>query len=413
MFFFFYDDVEVFLQQSLDSSRGETYEMEVMLNTVRVDYFLPNGCIKLNYPPCTVIEAIHKLQSGTVYNARRMVEKIRQVNNIRAFYIYCEEIQQEYLPLRSSKTPDDIVHVISFRELQSIRKPLFERDDYWKERRERCYTKAKDSFKIGHCTLVLGAGVSKSMGMPGWEDLLTLLLDALKQEKALSYNDLSACVNDSFGSLLVKARYLKRFYETAGLSLISEMRKALYGDLDEKTTLVRSLVALIKSGKIDSVITYNYDDLLEDALGKEDLSFTPVDKASRPVPGSLPILHIHGMIPRIEDKGFDGNVVLSEEDYHGLYNDAFHWANIEQLHAFTQTTCIFVGLSLKDPSIRRLLDIAYLRNSEKASHFAFLPRSEYNQPLKAETLFDRMGITVLWYEDVIDELPQLVAGLKN
>ena len=64
--FFFFDDVESFLQRSLDSSRGEIYEKEKDLNSVIIDFYLPQGCLKLNYPPRTVIEVKNKLVSGTV-----------------------------------------------------------------------------------------------------------------------------------------------------------------------------------------------------------------------------------------------------------------------------------------------------------------------------------------------------------
>ena len=105
-------------------------------------------------------------------------------------------------------------------------------------------------------------------------------------------------------------------------------------------------------------------------------------------------------------------MVLGEEDYHSLYRNAFHWANVEQLHALTQTTCYFIGLSLKDPSLRRLLDISFERGSGTAVHYAFLPRNEYKQPAKAETIFYNMGVNIIWYENV-DELPSIVDSLAN
>ena len=270
--------------------------------------------------------------------------------------------------------------------------------------------KAAASFKSGKNTLFLGAGLSKSMGLPGWEDLLQSLLESLKKNKLLSINDYSACVNDSKNNPLVKARYLKHFYKDSHVSLISGMREVLYHRKKGNQALLNSVVSLIKTRRVDSVITYNYDDLLEEALHTKGVPYTPVDRSNRPQPGTLPIHHIHGMITHDNENDYDSNVVLSEDDYHGLYNDSFHWANVEQLHALSQTTCFFIGLSLTDPSLRRLLDISFRRGTGDAVHYAFLPRNEYKEPTKAENLFYNMGANVIWYEDYKD-LPGMIRML--
>lgn len=161
---------------------------------------------------------------------------------------------------------------------------------------------------------------------------------------------------------------------------------------------------------MEAVITYNYDELLEEALLAAKIPYTPVDRSYRPQLGTLPSHHIHGMIPREAGDNYDSNVVLSEDDYHGLYNDAFHWANVEQLHSLSQTTCYFIGLSLKDPSLRRLLDISFSRGSGDAVHFAYLPRHEYVEASKAEVIFRSMGVNVIWFEDY-NELPGMLRQL--
>lgn len=412
MYFFFYfiDEVESFLEKSLDPLLGETCEREKVLGSVRVDFYLPLGCRKLNYPPCSVIEAVNILRSGSVYHARRNVEKIRLEYDIRGYYLFCEEIVPEYIPIRSSEYVDDIVVVVAFRELESIKKKIFENDDYWLDRQKRVLANAYASFAMGRNTLVLGAGVSKSLGLPLWDELLQGLLDSLKDRRVLSINDKSACLDDSSGSSLIKARYLKSFYTDAKLSMVSDIRKVLYKEIGNNRRLINAIVSLIETKKVETVITYNFDDLLEDALQKKGISNTPVDRTNRPIPGSIPILHTHGFIPRETDKSYDSNVVLSEDEYHSLYMDSFHWANVEQLHALTQTTCFFIGLSLKDPSLRRLLDIASMKGSGNAEHYAFLPRYEYKQPTKAEILYYKMGINVIWFEDVHD-LPNLVRSI--
>ena len=160
-------------------------------------------------------------------------------------------------------------------------------------------------------------------------------------------------------------------------------------------------------GKVSEIITYNYDDLLEKNLDKNEVSYSVLDKSSRPEPGSLPIFHVHGFLPEEKDASFDKNVVLSEDEYHSLYKDSFHWSNIEQLHALVQTTCFFIGLSMKDPSLRRLLDIANERGSKNPVHYAFLRRGDYKEPIKAEEIYYNMGVNIIWFEN-FHELPSLI-----
>jgi hypothetical protein len=413
-FFFFFDEVESFLQESIDLTRGEFYEKEKSFGAYKIDFFLPKGCVKWNYPPNTAIEVVNSLKAGKIYQVNRYIEAIRQENyDIKAYYIFCKDIpESEHLPLRSPKSSNNIIHVVDFNTLRVQKKPLLQEDDYWQDRQIQIRSKAKSDFAIGKNTLFLGAGLSISCGLPCWDELLELLLVSLRKKKALSVNDIEACRNDSQKDLLVKARYIKQFYAETKNSLASAIREALYKHVDDTGQLLKSVANLIKTGGVESIITYNYDDLLEEVLKRNKIPFSPIDRSNRPELGTLPILHTHGFIPREEDSDYERNVVLSEEDYHSLYRNAFHWANVEQLHALTQTICYFIGLSLKDPSLRRLLDISFERSSGNAVHYAFLPRNDYKQPAKAETIFYNMGVNIIWYENV-DELPSIVDSLAN
>lgn len=71
---------------------------------------------------------------------------------------------------------------------------------------------------------------------------------------------------------------------------------------------------------------------------------------SRNLQTSQPAPDMHGFIPQNKG-GIDTPMpVLSEEQYHEVYANAYNWGNIEQLHALNRTTCFFVGLSMTTPT---------------------------------------------------------------
>lgn len=173
--------------------------------------------------------------------------------------------------------------------------------------------------------------------------------------------------------------------------------------------LVKNIGKVIKNKKINQIITYNYDDLIENELYLEGMDFTSISKSERLIGNSLPIYHVHGYIPIIREgiKYNPYDVRLSEDSYHEIYKDSYHWSNVIQLYALNNSTCFFIGLSMKDPNLRRLLDISTKRGDESIYHFAFLKRDEFTQHKLTENIFREMEVQIIWYEKY-DELPDLI-----
>lgn len=178
--------------------------------------------------------------------------------------------------------------------------------------------------------------------------------------------------------------------------------------ISHSSDLVNVLAELTQSPNVDSVVTYNYDDLLEEKLkGNGYTDFMPIYENN----------HVHGYVPR--NNYIRSKPILSEKDYHELYKEAFHWTNVEQLHALNRNTCIFIGLSMQDPNLRRLLDISrgmLADNMRDNPHFLFMQRA-CSQKENKEAYYSQyerkkheFGITVIWYEEH-NELPELLKKL--
>ncbi|MFM5314026.1 SIR2 family protein [Aeromonas veronii] len=349
-------------------------------------------------------------------------------------------------------------NLFSLRLSSAISKPV--RD--WKQERDEIIINLKNCYKKGQFSLFLGAGVSSSSGMPDWNTLLnSLFVTYLTQEfdgdVAVGDKDISDLVarlnNIDEPSALMAARYLRKGLSKSdgeAKEFIDVVTKNLYKLRNPSCSIDSELIKAIASmclprrtgAKVKSVVTYNFDDLLERQLASNAILHRCIytDNESYD-PDELPIYHVHGFLPenRALYDGLDkSTLVFSEEGYHHIYSDSYHWSNLVQLNSFRENNCLMIGLSMTDPNLRRLLDISS-RNIERSKHFAFMKRlsitnfchevvnGKKNQVINNvdaaekflerhhtlnEELMKELGVTILWYEEY-DEIPQIIKSASK
>lgn len=246
--------------------------------------------------------------------------------------------------------------------------------------------------------LVLGAGVSMGVGAPSWSDLMGRLVLAVvgtKLEPGMpispAYEPFSRMFGQSLpGDALVVAHYAKlalgaRMSPTDE-NFIRVLRSALYPPSIqpiESNELLVTLAAACRTQEsgamgVHEVITYNFDELFEEALTISGVDFETVPRHARARAG-LPVFHPHGVVHRDPNRA-DNWVVLAEDEYHRELAAPHSWSNIVQLNAFSQMRCCFVGSSMTDPNLRRLLAAA--RGGSAAEHFAFLRRRDVDAAMQ-------------------------------
>ena len=428
-----------------------------------VDILAPGGIPKLELNGKTIIAIKRRISYASFTNINSFFEPRSDEYNI--LVVYFESNLSEVPPNTINKTRRSLIY-ISIAELKdSIRSTSLksvERENEkfyqnlqkdWKATREAIIKEAKEIVKDGNNVLVLGAGVGMSANMPSWTQLLQGIMRAvpnLEKDTLEAFCQLDTHVYEQCGnSNLIMARYLQTAVELSGRDepFFSLIQKHLYPtdkNSERTSPLLRILAKIIQFRKVNEVITYNFDDILEQELVnfgmREGVDFSSIAKhAEVKDHNNLPIYHVHGIIP---EKGLADTVVFTENEYHERYKDSYHWSNIEQLHAMSRMHCFFVGLSMNDPNLRRLLDFSTrLNKRDKADHFAFLNRSNLDKYCIPEAgkyckytqisgslidkkkqkeiyelnygvldqMFRDLGVKVIWFEDYKEELPRLVA----
>ena len=243
----------------------------------------------------------------------------------------------------------------------------------------------------------LGAGVSAPYGLANWTDLvLDLLLNKSRQFESFwpHYRKaLALWMTDYFDfSPLALARVVKTEMRRSddGLTeddhrreFLERVRESLYRTFSPKpagTTTAQTIAKLIAAGEkgkrgrnVPLIFTTNFDDVLELELERAGVKARPVYDPTRRADSQLPVIHVHGYLPH-QGKVPLIDLVFTEDEYHRLSYMVFQWALAEIIGCFRNYTVLFIGLSMSDPNLRRLLDATYVK-TDRPAHF--LLRKDY------------------------------------
>lgn len=313
------------------------------------------------------------------------------------------------------------------------------------------------AFEARKLVFVMGAGVSLPYGLPDWNTLLQRLLLSIQVGETDAAEFFAGVLRPN---PLVAARFIRNHFRRPpgerSPKFEAAVRQVLYEGIRERyqSPLMRELCALILapagSPMLDSVISYNFDDILETSLrelGERigiQIPFRPIFSPGQPLqPNELPIYHVHGYLPRTGELSPEHYITLGESDYHQQYIKQYSWENLVQVNAFINSTCFFIGTSFTDPNLRRLLDIAREHyKDEGVRHYlvrkipsaeamaaqlrgtparAGLKKSEIEaaaQKMSAmqmnfeENDAHSFGVEVIWIHDY-DEIPAIVRSIRK
>lgn len=254
----------------------------------------------------------------------------------------------------------------------------------------------RTAWRTRSLVLFLGAGVSMPYGMPSWRDLvLELLFEQAEVTRRLGRmwphyrRAVASWMTDYFDyDPLVLARMVERdLAQRAGPgprtdpadAFLQRLRSYLYANRREpqgRTTLAAIADLIAKNSRshgVEAVVSFNFDDLLEQELQRRRVVVQSIGNGARCHGKGLRIIHAHGYIPA-QGPLSRADVVFTEPDYHRLTESVFHWSLSEVVERLRKNVVLFVGLSMSDPSLRRLLDAS--RNSDIPPHWQIQKRHE-------------------------------------
>jgi hypothetical protein len=258
-------------------------------------------------------------------------------------------------------------------------------------------------------TFVLGAGASMEAGLPSWAALVRGLVKTTAPRLRKSEQDAWLEAIDDSG--LLAAAATARALSSSGQRFRASLSKHLYGDEkpeDYQPGPLCTEVAAFKRAFFEttSLVTFNYDDLLERALQTADVRaearIDDIDES----PTVAVVRHLHG---RLGPKYPDDPVVLTEADY-ARFPAEDTWQSRVMSRAL-DGLCVFVGLSFNDPNLLRWVyrggDRRHLALFTRQSSPSLSPNVRRELERATRARLSEAGVDAYW-ADFYGELAQVV-----
>ncbi len=206
--------------------------------------------------------------------------------------------------------------------------------------------------KRGELLLVLGAGASIGIGLKSWWQLARRCQELC----GLSENIITEQSSEKY---ILRGMELIKKLKGGGKDYLDLIKTALYEGIEYnfgiiKDPLLISLGALIMGsirGNISSVITYNFDDVLEWYLSLHGFSTQTIfELPNLEGKADVHIYHPHGFLPKREKFISSKDIIFDQESYDLRIGNPSSAMNIQIRQMLRSKVSIFIGLSGDDPT---------------------------------------------------------------
>lgn len=262
-------------------------------------------------------------------------------------------------------------------------------------------TELKRLHHEGNLCLFVGAGVSMSCGLPDWNTLSERIIAKTWPDR-VSRMDIERMMIRSHLSKQTPLDAMRLARRANGDSFNAIVSDALYST---GVALSPTVDAIVSLDNMRRICCFNYDDVLEEAYSRSGIKYRPL-MAGDELPlqsDEVLIFHPHGFLPRstFSRSYLDEPIILSEDDYHRLYAAPYSWPNIIQITLLMSFSVLFVGCSMSDPGMRRLLDLSrQMRAAHK--HYALIKDPTYQPDKRGWDLMPYPSLKKITESDLLD-----------
>ena len=287
----------------------------------------------------------------------------------------------------------------------------------------------------GQVLFITGAGTSKPSGLP---DFRQLTLEVYERLDPAVHTALAAIPDGVCNQWQIPVgmlrpdqlaevkRYIQGDYDVA-LGMLerridrkstptTKVRNAVSSILrnggNKPAEIHQSLIKLANRGSVTTIVTTNFDLLLELAAKNQRTELESYSLASIPRPGKADefsgVLHIHGALEREPNRA--GYCIVTDQDFGEFY--LRRQVVPEFIYEAARLFClVLVGYSANDPPMRYLLNAVAAdgnRFNDLQERFAFVGTNEVADPVLMEDWRAR-GITPIAY----DSANKLLTSIQN
>lgn len=279
-------------------------------------------------------------------------------------------------------------------------------DNHWFRRNMDHFDQLVECLKHGTVVPFIGAGLSVAGGFPTWK-------------KHLRQQGRTAGIkSDDIENLLINGQYepiIQLIEEVRGPDVfIQELR-----DVFSRTGELTDITLLITELFFDTVITTNYDRLIEQAYstGQDNKLqiINGMDALEEPYPDKTTIIKLHGDIQN------PARCILSKNQYDQNYGNPKLDLNlpIPKLlsYYYRNSSLLFLGCSLNKDRTMQVFQAVKdeIGDAYKPQHFTIeqVPEEE-SIIIERNAELARLGITAIWFEkDQFDYVEAILRHAKN